>query len=271
MAGALIKGLVHGGHVAAQDISASDVKAARLEELHTSFGILTTSDNVVLVKDADVIVVSVKPQIVDRVLPVIRDHASREALVISIAAGVPISVFEEELGPGAKVIRTMPNTAAIAQAGATALAAGSSATAEDMLIAVALFEAVGRCTVLDENLLDAVTGLSGSGPAYVMLMIEALADGGVKVGLGRDVALLLAAQTVYGAAKLQLETGEHPGRLKDMVTSPGGTAIAGLHTLESGGLRRTLIDAVEAAANRSAELGAQLVARRNVSRQPRQP
>ncbi len=169
MAGALIKGLVHGGHVAAQDISASDVKAARLEELHTSFGILTTSDNVVLVKDADVIVVSVKPQIVDRVLPVIRDHASREALVISIAAGVPISVFEEELGPGAKVIRTMPNTAAIAQAGATALAAGSSATAEDMLIAVALFEAVGRCTVLDENLLDAVTGLSGSGPAYVML------------------------------------------------------------------------------------------------------
>jgi pyrroline-5-carboxylate reductase len=131
-----------------------------------------------------------------------------------------------------------------------------------MNVAVALFEAVGRCAVLDENLLDAVTGLSGSGPAYVMLMIEALADGGVKVGLGRDTALLLAAQTVYGAAKLQLETGEHPGRLKDMVTSPGGTAIAGLHTLESGGLRRTLIDAVEAAATRSAELGAQLVARR---------
>ncbi len=268
MAGALIKGLVQGGHVAAKDLSASDVKGARLDELHAAFGISITTDNATLVKNADVIVVSVKPQIVDRVLPVIREHASRDALVVSIAAGVPISVFEEELGAGAKVIRTMPNTAAIAQAGATALAAGSSATDADMAIAVALFEAVGRCTVLDENLLDAVTGLSGSGPAYVMLMIEALADGGVKVGLGRDVALLLAAQTVYGAAKLQLETGEHPGRLKDMVTSPGGTAIAGLHTLESGGLRRTLIDAVEAAANRSAELGAQLVAKRKASRQP---
>jgi pyrroline-5-carboxylate reductase len=152
----------------------------------------------------------------------------------------------------------MPNTAAIALAGATAIAAGSHATSEDVEIARTLFQAVGRVVVLDESLLDAVTGLSGSGPAYVMVMIEALADGGVKVGLGRDAALLLAAQTVYGAAKLQLETGEHPGRLKDMVTSPGGTAIAGLHTLEAGGLRRTLIDAVEAASNRSAELGAQM-------------
>src|SRR5206468_5738448 len=132
---------------------------------------------------------------------------------------------------------------------------GAHATKDDLGVARALFEAVGRCVVLDEALLDAVTGLSGSGPAYIMLIIDALADGGVKVGLGRDTALLLAAQTVYGAAKLQLETGEHPGRLKDMVTSPGGTAIAGLHTLESGGLRRTLIDAVEAAATRSAELG----------------
>src|SRR6185369_7686561 len=128
-------------------------------------------------------------------------------------------------------------------------------------IVKALFSAVGRCVVLDETLLDAVTGLSGSGPAYVMLMIEALADGGVKVGLGRDTALLLAAQTVYGSAKLQLETGEHPGRLKDMVTSPGGTAIAGLHTLEAGGLRRTLIDAVEAASTRSAQLGQQMAAK----------
>jgi pyrroline-5-carboxylate reductase len=149
-------------------------------------------------------------------------------------------------------------SAAIALAGATAIAPGAHATAADIEVARTLFEAVGRCVVLDESLLDAVTGLSGSGPAYVMLMIEALADGGVKVGLGRDTALLLAAQTVYGAAKLQLETGEHPGRLKDMVTSPGGTAIAGLHTLESGGLRRTLIDAVEAAAHRAEELGAQM-------------
>ena len=165
---------------------------------------------------------------------------------------MPIEALEARLPAGARVVRAMPNTAAIALAAATAIAPGAHATPADIEVARALFEAVGRCVVLDESLLDAVTGLSGSGPAYVMLMIEALADGGVKVGLGRDTALLLAAQTVYGAAKLQLETGEHPGRLKDMVTSPGGTAIAGLHTLESGGLRRTLIDAVEAA---SAPLG----------------
>ena len=241
------------------------MKAARLTELATNYGIETSTDNAELVRWANVIVVSVKPQIVDRVLPVLRDNMSADALIISIAAGVPIVVFEDALPKAAKVIRTMPNTAAIALAGATGIAAGTAATEADLATAVALFEAVGRCAVLDENLLDAVTGLSGSGPAYVMLMIEALADGGVKVGLGRDVALMLAAQTVYGAAKLQLETGEHPGRLKDMVTSPGGTAIAGLHTLESGGLRRTLIDAVEAAAKRSAELGEQLVERRRRS------
>ena len=264
MAGALIKGLL-AAKVPSQQVRASDVKAARLTELATNYGIETSTDNAELVRWANVIVVSVKPQIVDRVLPVLRDNMSADALVISIAAGVPIVVFEEALPKAAKVIRTMPNTAAIALAGATGIAAGTAATETDLATAVALFEAVGRCAVLDENLLDAVTGLSGSGPAYVMLMIEALADGGVKVGLGRDVALMLAAQTVYGAAKLQLETGEHPGRLKDMVTSPGGTAIAGLHTLESGGLRRTLIDAVEAAAKRSAELGEQLVERRRRS------
>jgi pyrroline-5-carboxylate reductase len=262
MAGALIKGLLGSGTVRVEQVRASDVKPARLAELHRTYGIETTADNAALVRWANVVVVSVKPQIVDRVLPVVREHLSDGALVISVAAGVPISVFEEELPPGARVVRSMPNTAAIAHAGATAIAAGTHASDDDLAIAQALFEAVGRCAVLDESLLDAVTGLSGSGPAYIMLMIEALADGGVKVGLGRDTALMLAAQTVYGAAKLQLESGEHPGRLKDMVTSPGGTAIAGLHTLESGGLRRTLIDAVEAASARSAELGAQLLAKR---------
>src|SRR5262249_30251649 len=151
-------------------------------------------------------------------------------LVVSIAAGVPIQALETRLPQGARVVRAMPNTAAIALAGATAIAPGAHATPDDLDVAQALFEAVGRCVGLSETLLAAVTGLWGSGPAYVMVMTEPLADGGVKVGLGRDTALLLAAQTVYGAAKLQLETGEHPGRLKDMVTSPGGTAIAGLHT-----------------------------------------
>lgn len=262
MATALMKGLLVSKSVGPEQIRVSDVKQARLDELARDFGIETTLDNAALIAWADVVVVAVKPQIVDRVLPVVGEHLKEGAVVVSVAAGVPISVFEEGLPKGARVVRSMPNTAAIALAGATALAAGSCATEEDVSVALALFEAVGRCAVLDESLLDAVTGLSGSGPAYVMLMIEALADGGVKVGLGRETALMLAAQTVYGAAKLQLETGEHPGRLKDMVTSPGGTAIAGLHTLESGGLRRTLIDAVEAAARRSAELGQQMIAKR---------
>lgn len=266
MAGALIKGLLESHRVGKDQLRASDTKPSRLEELVTAYGIEATADNAALVRWADVVVVAVKPQIVDRVLPVVAANLAPGALVVSIAAGVPVEVFEDVLPAGARVVRSMPNTAAIALAGATAIAAGTHAEEGDMAVARALFEAVGRCVVLDESLLDAVTGLSGSGPAYVMLMIEALADGGVKVGLGRDVALLLAAQTVYGAAKLQLDTGEHPGRLKDMVTSPGGTAIAGLHTLESGGLRRTLIDAVEAASLRAAELGRQMAERRRGSR-----
>jgi pyrroline-5-carboxylate reductase len=258
MAAALIRGLLHSSTVTADQIRASDVKDERLEELRQKYAVETTIDNDALVRWADVVVIAVKPQIVDRILGAIAGGLSGTDVVISIAAGVPIDAIEARLPAGSRVIRAMPNTAAIALAGATAIAPGTHATRDDIGVARSLFEAVGRCVTLDETLLDAVTGLSGSGPAYVMLMIEALADGGVKVGLGRDVALLLAAQTVYGAAKLQLETGEHPGRLKDMVTSPGGTAIAGLHTLEAGGLRRTLIDAVEAAATRSAQLGEQM-------------
>jgi pyrroline-5-carboxylate reductase len=258
MAGALIRGLLHSSMVTADQIQATDVKEERRAELERVYGIKAIDDNEALVRWANVVVISVKPQIVDRVLGSIAAGLDKDDLVVSVAAGVPLEAIEARLPSSARVIRSMPNTAAIALAGATAIAPGSHATREDVEVARALFEAVGRCVVLDESLLDAVTGLSGSGPAYVMLMIEALADGGVKVGLGRDTALLLAAQTVYGAAKLQLETGEHPGRLKDMVTSPGGTAIAGLHTLEAGGLRRTLIDAVEAAARRSAELGEQM-------------
>lgn len=261
MAGALIRGLLSSHATTAAMVRASDVHEERREELRAKYGIETTEDNSDVAEWADVIVIAVKPQIVDRILGPIAAGVRDGDLVVSIAAGVPIEAIEARMPAGTRVIRTMPNTAAIALAGATAIAPGTHAEKSDVEVAKSLFSAVGRCVVLDESLLDAVTGLSGSGPAYVMLMIEALADGGVKVGLGRDVALLLAAQTVYGAAKLQLETGEHPGRLKDMVTSPGGTAIAGLHTLEAGGLRRTLIDAVEAAAKRSAELGAQMAAK----------
>lgn len=264
MAEAIVRGLLHAEVVPPERVIVSDVKAERLEQLAKRHGIRTTSDNLALVRDADVVVLSVKPQVIDKVLGVIGESVRPEQVIVSVAAGVPVAALEARLPPSSRVVRTMPNTPATVDAGATAIAAGSHATEADLAIARALFSAVGRVVTLEESLLDAVTGLSGSGPAYVMVMIEALADGGVKVGLHRDTALLLAAQTVYGSAKLLLETGEHPGRLKDMVTSPGGTAIAGLHTLESGGLRRTLIDAVEAATNRSQALGEQMAAKLGV-------
>ncbi len=261
MATALIRGLLHGNVLPPSRILASDVKAERLEQIGNEHGIRTTMDNHQLLRESDVVVLSVKPQVIDRVLTEIGAELRPDQLLVSVAAGVPLEALESRLPPGSRVVRTMPNTPATVQAGATAVAAGTNATADDLRLAREMFEAVGRVVVLDEVLLDAVTGLSGSGPAYVMLIIEALADGGVKVGLHRDTALLLAAQTVFGSAKLLLETGEHPGRLKDMVTSPGGTAIAGLHTLESGALRKTLIDAVECATRRAAELGADMSAK----------
>ncbi|MBX3262355.1 MAG: pyrroline-5-carboxylate reductase [Labilithrix sp.] len=258
MAAALVKGLLHSKVVPPDRVIVGDVKDERLRQLRDEHGVRTTSDNLELVRGADVVVLSVKPQVIDKVLAAIGAHVRPEQLVVSVAAGRTSRNVGARLPAGARVVRAMPNTPATVDAGATAVAPGTHATEEDLDVARELFAAVGRVVTLDESLLDAVTGLSGSGPAYVMLMIEALADGGVKVGLHRDTALLLAAQTVYGSAKLLLETGEHPGRLKDMVTSPGGTAIAGLHTLESGGLRRTLIDAVEAATTRAATLGEQM-------------
>lgn len=258
MASALIRGMLASKRVAPEQIRASDERKERLVEIEAEYGIRTHQDNRELVSWANVVVIAVKPQVVDRVLGQLEKVFLPDTLVVSIAAGVPIRALEVRLPPSVRVVRAMPNTAAIALAGATGIAPGSRATPADLEVTRALFDATGRSVVLDESLIDAVTGLSGSGPAYVMLMIEALADGGVKVGLHRDTALLLAAQTVYGSAKLLLDTGEHPGRLKDMVTSPGGTAIAGLHTLESGGLRRTLIDAVDAATRRAQELGEQM-------------
>ncbi len=258
MAAALVKGLLHAKVLPPEKIIVSDVKTERLQFLKEKHGIVTTIDNHALVKSSDIVVLAVKPQVIDKVLEGASGDFHAGQLVISVAAGVPVSAIESRLADGVHVVRSMPNTPATVDAGATAIAPGTFATEADLEVARKLFSAVGRVVTLDETLLDAVTGLSGSGPAYVMLMIEALADGGVKVGLHRDTALLLAAQTVFGSAKLLLETGEHPGRLKDMVTSPGGTAIAGLHTLESGGLRRTLIDAVEAATTRAAQLGEQM-------------
>ncbi|KAA0257316.1 pyrroline-5-carboxylate reductase [Deferribacter autotrophicus] len=256
MATALIKGILKSGLVPPEDIYASDINIEKLDALRNEYGINTIfKDNVKLVSNVDIVVLAVKPQIIDRILKEI-DHAVDESkLIISIAAGISTDYIERTVGKELRVIRSMPNTPALVLQGATAICSGIHATEEDIKLAYEIFKAVGLVVIVDETQLDAVTGLSGSGPAYIFMIIEALSDAGVKMGLSREVALKLSAQTVLGSAKLLLETGMHPGRLKDMVTSPGGTAIAGLHTLEQGGLRTTLINAVEAATNRSIELG----------------
>jgi pyrroline-5-carboxylate reductase len=207
------------------------------------------------------LVLAVKPQVLGAVLDEAGSLVAPETLVISVAAGIPCAFVESRLRAGTRVVRAMPNTPALALRGATALSAGSAAREQDLLLAQSMFGAVGCTVVVPEGLMNAVTGLSGSGPAYVMLVIEALADGGVKVGLPRDTALLLAAQTVWGAAQLLVETGEHPAKLKDMVTSPGGTTIHGLAALEAAGVRHALIEAVERATQRAADLGAQMASR----------
>jgi pyrroline-5-carboxylate reductase len=258
MGEALIRGLLTSGTLNAEQIRASDVDREALSELGRRYGLVTHASNRELVGWAELLVLAVKPQVMDRALDDVAVALQADAVVVSIAAGVPLSVLARKLPEKARVIRAMPNTAAIALCSATAIAPGEHATQDDLEDARALFEAIGRVVVLDEGALDAVTGLSGSGPAYVMLFIEALADGGVRMGLPRDVALLLAAQTVYGSAKLLLESGEHPARLRDKVTSPGGTTIEGLDALEAGRMRHTLIDAVKRATRRATELGVEL-------------
>jgi pyrroline-5-carboxylate reductase len=241
--------------VKAENILASAPRRDRLDELKTAYAIRVTTDNREVARAAELCVLATKPQILDKVLREVGTELRAGTLVISVAAGVDTETIEAAVADGVRVVRAMPNTPALVGAGATAVAAGKHASEADLAAAKAVFDAVGITVVLDELHLDAVTGLSGSGPAYIFLILEALADAGVKVGLSRRNAQRLAAQTVMGSAKLLLETDEHPGRLKDMVTSPGGTAIAGLHTLEEGGLRTTLINAVETATKRARELG----------------
>ena len=255
MGEAMIRGLLKAGTVPAEDIFAADVRLDRLQQLGKLYGIHTLSDNSLLVKRVDVVILAVKPQIIHSVLKEVGSAVTPKKLVISVAAGVPTVALRADLPKGVRLIRVMPNTPALVLEGMTAVAKADGLQKGDLETAEEIFGAVGKVVVLEEEALDAVTGLSGSGPAYVALMIEALADGGVKVGLDRLTAMTLAAQTVLGSAKLLIETGAHPGQLKDMVTSPGGTAIAGIAALEEGGVRRTLISAVERATLRSRELG----------------
>jgi pyrroline-5-carboxylate reductase len=258
MAEAMLRGLLRGEDFAPAQVSASGPREERVRELREKYSINATTDNQVPAS-AEIVVLSVKPQIMSRVLDEVAGTISPDALVISIAAGVPVSTIQSRLATGTRVIRAMPNTPALVDAAATAIAGGEHVSEADLADAKRIFDAIGVTVILEESQLDAVTGLSGSGPAYVFLILEALSDAGVKVGLSRRTAQLLAAQTLLGSAKLLLETNEHPGRLKDMVTSPGGTAITGLHTLENGGVRTTLMNAVEAATRRSRELGEAMV------------
>jgi pyrroline-5-carboxylate reductase len=255
MASALGKGIVQAGIVRTENLVASDpVEAARASFTKETGGRAAAS-NIEVVKSATVLIVAVKPDHVTELLAEVKGHLMKEHLIISIAAGVPLDRFESALGPQARVIRVMPNTPALVGASAAGFALGKAATSEDGQLAQKIFSAVGVAFQLKERLLDAVTGLSGSGPAYAFLLIEALSDGGVAAGLPRDVATRLAAQTLFGSAKMVLETGMHPGILKDMVTSPGGTTIDGIHELEKAGVRGALINAVRAASEKSKKLG----------------
>ena len=255
MAGALANGFLHAGLISAESAIASDPFEGARRSFETSTGIATTEDNSKVVAKANVVFLAVKPDQVASVLSGIKPAFSPDKLLVSIAAGVALGKLEGNLEPGSRVVRVMPNTPALVGASATGIAPGAHASWEDTELVKRLFEAVGIALEVKESLLDAVTGLSGSGPAYGYLMIEALSDGGVAAGLPRDVATRLAAQTLLGSAKMVLEIGAHPGALKDMVTSPGGTTIEGVHQLEKGGLRATLMNAVRAAAEKSETLG----------------
>lgn len=252
---AMIRGLIQAGLVPAQAIAASDARPERLAQLTRQYGVRTCPSNVQLVTESDVVVLAVKPQIIGAVCKEIAPVADGRPLLISVAAGVPTATLRAHLPKAERIIRVMPNTPALVLEGVTAIARAEGLREGDLETAQELFGAVGRVVVLEEDLMDAVTGLSGSGPAYVAIVIESLADGGVKMGLDRATAMTLAAQTVLGSARLILETGTHPGALKDMVSSPGGTTISGIAALEEGGVRRTFIGAVERATLRSRELG----------------
>jgi pyrroline-5-carboxylate reductase len=260
MGEALVSGLISSASSKPKNIICTDVREAKLKAIQENYGVQTTLNNLDAVAISDIVIYAVKPQIMAAVLNETAGKLDMSKLIISIAAGVPMEAIESRLSKKLRLIRVMPNIAAAVKEAATAVAAGKHATKEDIKLAMAIFNSIGKTVFIPENyLMDAITGLSGSGPAYIFLIAEAMADAGVKVGLSRQDALFLSAQTVLGAAKMLIETQEHPGQLRDRVTSPGGTAIAGLATLEQGGLRTTLINAVEVATNRSKELGEMMI------------
>lgn len=254
MATALARGLIRAGFTTSDRVIASDVLAAARDAFSEATGAPATECNQSVVDKSDVLFLAVKPQIISSLLREVAPGIRSEQLVVSIAAGIPLASLEAELRDR-RVIRVMPNTPCLVGAGAAAYARGRLASAQDSQLVAQMLATVGIAVEVPESQLDAVTGLSGSGPAYAFEIIEALSDGGVLMGLPRGTATLLAAQTLLGAARMVIETGDHPGQLKDAVASPGGTTIAGLHVLEAAGFRGSLMNAVRAATERSRELG----------------
>lgn len=256
MGTALIRGMLTAHWCKPQNVWATTKHPEGAADLAKNLGIRGSTDNREAAAWASTVVLGVKPQILEQVLAEVAPAITKDKLIISIAAGVTTKAIESHLPAGTPVIRSMPNLGVTVQLGATAVCRSVHARPEDLAVAEAVFRSVGIVAEVDEVLMDAVTGLSGTGPMYIFQVIEGLSDAGVKMGLSRPVANELVVQTVLGAAKLVQTTGQHPGLLKDQVTSPGGTAIAALHKLESGGLKALLMDAVETATKRSAELGA---------------
>ena len=255
MGSAFAEGVISSGLLQPGQLTMADVDASRLKDLAARLGAATAPDNAAAVRGAEIVLLAVKPATVTHVLGEIAGAVDHRALIVSIAAGVKLETIESCLPDNVAVIRAMPNTCVRIGAGAIGFSCGESVTQKQARAAKAIFDAVGLSFQVPEKLLNAVTGLSGSGPAYVYLTIEALSDAGVRVGLPRDISLALASQTVLGAARMVLEKGEHPARLKDQVTSPGGTTIAGLDALERAGFRSALMEAVKAATRRADELG----------------
>ena len=256
MGGILIKALIEKHQLSPKNIRATVGHEARATELSQKLGVAVTAGNIDAIDGADIVFICVKPQVVQELTEQIADKVTAKQLIISVAASVHTSQIETALGAGVAVIRAMPNTPCVLGKGMTALCKGQYADASHVEAASALFNAVGRTVVVDEKHMDAVTGLSASGPAYIYIILESLAEAGVKVGLPRDIATLLAAQTALGAATVVLETGDHPALLKDAVTTPAGCTIDGILELEEGKLRVTLIKAVVKAAQRAKELAA---------------
>ncbi len=260
MGEALVSGLVLSKAAKAENIICSDPYQDTLDQIQKKYGVQVTTSNLEVVEKAEILVYATKPQILASVLKQTAPALDKGKLIISIAAGVPLAAIAAGLGKELRLIRVMPNICAFVKESATAIAAGDFVIEGDVELARAIFDSVGETVFIQENvLMDAFTGLSGSGPAYIFTIVDAMADAGVKMGLSRKDSLFLSTQTVLGAARLLLDSKEHPGQLKDRVASPGGTAIAGIHTLEQGGLRTTLINAVEAATKRSKELGDMMV------------